>query len=56
MKLETAISIIRKMVNNSGGFRVTIHVSRERDIKVEQSVFIRTDEDAKEFKYKLENN
>lgn len=53
MKLETAIRAIELMADKGKGFCVTLHVSPEREVKIEKSLTIKFEEDAKNIVEKL---
>lgn len=46
MKLETAFRAIELMADKKRGFCVTLHISPEREVKIEKPVTIKNEEDA----------
>lgn len=46
MKLETALKVIRLMADKGKGFCVILHISPEREVKIEKHLTLKYEEDA----------
>jgi len=46
MKLETALKAIRLMADKGKGFCVTLHISPEREVKIEKHLTLKHEEAA----------